>query len=56
MTRYEFEQMLDEETVTIVGHTYPAGWALRTIDPVAFDELLWNYRHAMKIDEDLTVE
>ncbi len=40
MSEDEFEDYLNEckDDVVLFGYTFPAGWALRKLDPIAFRE------------------
>lgn len=48
ISRDDFQELLDEEEVTICGITHNAGWLLRRADPVAFDEMYWTYVHSVE--------
>lgn len=51
-----FEEFLDSvyETVSICGHTWDAGRALRKLDPIAFREEFLNWL-ADRDDDDITI-
>ena len=50
ITRDEFQRMMDDTmpTVRFGNLNYDWGWALRKLDPIAFDESYWEYVHMME--------